>query len=736
MLNSDTGSAYAVTQDASVFWANYGVIAITPTIKFNLIFFQSNLAAAIAPPSGIISKKGQNSCTLQWVTPDYPGFIGVRVQVSTDSAGINPPFTQYGDLVTAVSSTSSAVIDSTSTTQVNIPTTLITNVEILNNQLTVTSANNFVPGTTVSLSGLSNADFLNGEIITLTTVTAAQFTAAYAHADYSSLPDSGTATSIISTNTTTAVQTVIATNYSTVNIPSVYVNSSEFYAMFSTVIQDPTTNIVYESVENGPLTCGFVNLQLVSPVDFPVLQRKEDIAGRLIMQITRQRPNLDLSPRSEIRDIFIDPFSIEVSNMSVREWFARVSASISAISQVDDSTGSGVSTPFQASSYKQQIARAYGLSPTDVQNLIDEQFNILGEQAGLTRLTSTPSTVVLTFYTYQQPQTSITVPQGAVVATASDSNTASVLFTTTGQGVINLANLSSFYDPQYGWWSIAVPAQANVNGSVTNVGAGTIRQISSGVPSGLNVTNLIGAAYGTDDESNSSFAARIQARNVTGVDTGTRHGYLGTALATPGIIGAQVVAAGDLEMLRDWDPIRQKHCFGTVDIYTRGTTLSEEDTIAFFQYASTGTYGSLITYLPLTFSSGNTFNITNFSGLVYPLYSAVELSVTRGSSTFYLGVNRAQINAANGTLVLNPNDMAYQYVGSSITKAKVPLVLNGTPATNAAALQSLTGSTSGTYTYALYARYKSPFILTPSLQPVLDIFSVTGQAERNGYSER
>ena len=65
--------------------------------------------------------------------------------------------------------------------------------------------------------------------------------------------------------------------------------------------------------------------------------------------------------------MFIDPFSIELASMSVREWFARVSESISAISQVDNVSGNGVSDPFQSSPYKQQIARAFGLSAISTQ---------------------------------------------------------------------------------------------------------------------------------------------------------------------------------------------------------------------------------------------------------------------------------------------------------------------------------------------------------------------------------
>ena len=731
---ADTGTANAVTTDGGVLWANYGVIAITPTIQFTLLAYESGLAVAIAPPSGITAEKNQTDCILQWVTPDYPGFIGVRVMISTDRAGISPPYTQFGDLVTTVSNTEQTVINTVTNTAVNVPTAVITNVEISNGTLTVTAINSFVPGTVLVLTGLNNAVFLNDEIVTANTATGTQFTAHVVAQDYPSAPNTGTATSTISTNTVTSKQTVMAANFSSVDIPSSLINQDTFYALFSTVIQDTMgTNVLYESVQNGPLLCGFVNLRVVSPTDFvPALQRKEDIAGRLIGQIVRQIPTLDLSPRSEIRDIFIDPFSIECANMSVREWFARVSTSISAISQVDDTTGTGVSDPFQSSPYKQQIARAYGLSPQDTQTLINGQFVILGEQAGLIPLAASQSTGVLTFYTYQQPQSSFTVPQGAVVATVADANTPALNFVTQGQATVNISNLSSFYNSEYGWWAVSVPAQCSAMGSNGNVGAGTIRQVVSGVPSGLNVTNLVPAAYGTDNESNSHLAARIHARLVTGVDTGTRHGYLGTALSTPGIIGAQVVAAGDLEMIRDWDPIRQKHVFGCVDIYTRGTTLSQQDETAFFEYQNTGTYGQTSTYLPLLPVSGLKFQITGFSGLPYPLYDAVEIAVTRLGSTFYLGTERAQFDNVNGDVILNPNDMAYQYAGSTVTQARIPLLLNGTPATNQAAAAALTGAVGGTYAITMFARYESPFTLVPTLQPVLDIYSIVGQSDLTG----
>lgn len=728
------GMCQIVTVDNNLLWANIGSIAVTPVVRFALLFFQSDLSVAIGPPSGITADKNQTDCLLQWVTPTFPGFIGVRVMISTDPAGVNPPFTQYGDLVTSISSQVPTTIATSSATTINVPTAEITNVAVANSILTIQAANSFPVGAVVELSGLVNATFLEGTTVTVFTSSPTQFTATYTFGDqiYGPTADTGEATSIVSTNTVTNTNTVMQTDYSSVNIPFTFVNNNIFYAMFSTVIQDPLTNIMYESVQNGPLQCGFVNLKVVNPTDFPVLQRKEDIAGRLIGQIVRQLPNLDLSPRSEIRDLFVDPFSIELANMSVREWFARVSASISAITQVDNVSGNGISDPFQSSAYKQQIARAYGLSATDTQNLINEQFDILGEQAGFTRGPASASTVVVTFYTFQQPQASITIPQGAVVSSIGDPTTPSLTFTTLGQGIIDITNLASFYNPSQGYWAVSVPAQCNQTGSVGNVGAGTIQQAVSGVPTGVLVNNLVAANFGTDEEVNSAFAARIQARLVTGIDSSSANGYLVAALGTPGVTTAQVVAAGDLEMLRDWDPTRQKHVFGCVDIYVRGTTLSQQDEFVPFAYATNGTYGTPASYATLSYLGNNTFQIQNFNSLAFPPYDGVELLVSRGNNTFYLSLDRAQFNLDTGYIIVNSNDIAYQYTGSSITLAKTALIINTQAASNFVALSTIAGPSIGTYTFQLITRLKSPFSFVPSLQPVLQVYSVTGSATGTG----
>jgi uncharacterized phage protein gp47/JayE len=563
---------------------------------------------------------------------------------------------------------------------------------------------------------------------------------------------SRTAVGVISSNTTTAYdpttgQQVITTynntqttNYNSVDIPSSALNGAQqFYAMLSTVVQDQPTNAIFESQQNGPLLCGFVNLKLTNPTDFLALQRREDITARLITQMTRYYPNLDLTPRSEIRDLMVDPVSIEIANMSVREWFARMSQSVSAICQVDDSNDDGFSDAFDASPVKQQLSRAFNLSPSDTQTLIDNQFDILGEQAGLVRNSSSPSVVTLTFYTYVKPVASVAFTQGTICSTLPDTQTPSLNFITTGSATVNISAVNSFYDPINGWWSVTVPASCQSSGSTTNVGAGTIQKVSSGTPAGWNVINLAASAFGQDDEINSAFAARIMNRMVTGVDSGTRNGYLTTALATPGIVSASVVAAGDTEMLRDWDSLRQKHVYGCVDIYAQGTTSSEQNEIISYTYGNSGTFGSLSSYLTLNLTSNPTtlgsnslivFQVVGFNTLEYPLYQGLQLAVSRQSSSiiYYLGLTNAQFDNTNGYILVSPTDMAYQIVGDSFTQTPTPAMFSGVAVNN----QQLLAKLGSTATYQLISRYHSPLSLTPDLQPITSVNSVTGQPNLTG----
>jgi len=658
----ESGTSGVVTSDGNVTWLNVGFYAISPTVQFTIVPVQSGLAQVIGPPSGINAYKSQVSCRIEWLMPNFVGAIGVKVMLSTDPAGVNPPYVQYGDVVP------------------------LTQVSRVNTQITNTNS-------------VTNYDPTTGQEI------------------------------ITTTNST------VAYTYNYVDVPPGAVNNAtQFYAMLSVVVQSPLNNVLFESQQSGPVTCGFVNLSLANPTDFLALQRQQDIAGRLITQMTQLYPDLDLTPRSEIRDLLIDPVSIELSNMSVREWFSRCAQSVSAISQIDNVSGNGVSDTFNASPIKQQIARAYGLNAADTQTFIDQQFDHLGQSVDLTRGGATPSVVNLTFYTYSQPTTTTTFPTGIICSTTGDASTPSINFQTTGSASITPSSAASFYNPVYGWWGVTVPASCQTTGSSTNVGAGTINSIGSNAPAGWSVTNLAAATFGVDDEINSHFAARIVNRQFTGVDSGTRNGYYTTAASTPGIVAVEVVAAGDLEMVRDWDNIRQKHVFGCVDVYCQGTSSSEEDDIVSFEYDNASAPGVYSTYLPLTLVSATNnllkFQVAsaNFQALNWPLYQGVELLVQGLSNSFFLDISEAQFDTNGGYIILNPSANAYYISGSGATQVRISYPTLAAPLSNLAAVQGV--GFNGTY--LLNARLQSPLVDTPTNQPVTNVNSVIGQTNFTG----
>ncbi len=248
------------------------------------------------------------------------------------------------------------------------------------------------------------------------------------------------------------------------------------------------------------------------------------------------------------------------------------------------------------------------------------------------------------------------------------------------------------------------------------------------MPQGWNVTNQVPANFGTDTQSNSSYASLIQDRIITGVDTGTRNGYLVEALSIPTIIAANVVAAGDLEMQRDWDQIRQKHDFGCVDIYVRGSSNSQQVETAVYNYANNAPEGVFSSYTTLTLIDRNLlkFAIVNFPNLGAPVEQAVEIVVQRGGSTFYLGTVGSFIDNINGFIFLNPNEGAFQMVGNAVFVHPQPLIIAGNPATNAAAVNALTSAASGTYTISAFLRLQTSLTNVPTLQPIISVNSVTG----------
>ena len=617
---------------------------ISPNLSFTVIVASMAALAVAYPPASIQVQQRYDRVRLRWANVTTPGFLGVRVQVSTDASGVAVPYTQLGGLV-ANNSTSSETVTVAQSRQ-------------------------------VAQSSLSS--------------------------------------SASSQRTTTTVETLQLMTYSSIDILQASIGASQFFALLSCVVQDPDTQQVYESTASGPFTCSYIDLTQVAPADFPPSTQPEQIATSLISTIAQGYGGLDQSPRSETRDLQVDPYALELSNATVRSWFARVSASLSALVAIDDANGDGISDPAASSPVKQLIARAFRVTDAQVQTLIDNQFDVKAEEAGLTRQGPTAAIIPVTFYTPAAPKTRVTAALNTVVASIPDASTASVSFTSLASGLIDPANLSAYWIPELSGWGFTVDCVCTVSGSVGSVGAGTVRSVLSGTSGALLCTNLTTATLpGQDQESNAQLAARIQVRRVTGIDSGTVGGYYLAAMACAGVVGAEVVQAGDLEMLRDWDPLRGRHTFGCVDIYARGANYSQLTQATTYTLQTSGTQGSLSSYTPLSFAglSGRRIKFTVPSGLPYAVAAITEVWLNR-SGGIYLGTSRALWDPQAGALYLNPDDPSYSY---GLDGSTVP------GSANSAWLSGLAGvSVLG------LLRFWSPLAVTPNREPVQQVISLVG----------
>lgn len=603
--DSGTYSIQFRAQDAAV-----SPSRISPIAPLSVIVADLDGAPVATPPASLQVLRLHDRIRIRWASVDLPGFLGVRVRVSTDSSGVEVPYTQVGGLVP-------------------------------NNNTTT-------------------------EQVVINSVTKSQLSQDR------------------STRVSTTEETLQTVTYSSLDILRSDVGADEFYAMASTVVQDPDTHQVYDSVAVGPFRCAFVNLSQVSPTDFAPGIQPEEIAGDIVKAIAQDYSGLDQSPRSELRDLQVDPFALELSNASVRNWFVRASASLSALCKIDDTDEDGVSDPPATNPYKQSIAQAFRLTDDQVQSLIDGQFDVQAEASGTGRQGATYAIHPVTFYTQVRPRTRIPIEVGAVVSTIPDGETPSVSFKALGGAVIDSSNLDAYWIPEVAGWGVTLDCQCSVAGSVGSVGAGTIRTVVSGAGSPLQCNNLTGPSLpGRDLESNKDLAARVFVRRVTGTDSGSQGGYFDAAMQCYGIVDAQVVRAKDLEMLRDWDPIRKRHTYGCTDIYARGATFGQVTQDVPFTLETSGTQGVYSTYTSLKFAgaSGQRIKLVPTAALSVAPAALVEVRIDRLGGVF-LGTETAVWDPQTQAFYLNPKERSYTYaadgskVFGALNSALIP-TLNG-----------------------------------------------------------
>lgn len=248
---------------------------------------------------------------------------------------------------------------------------------------------------------------------------------------------------------------------------------------------------------------------------------------------------------------------------------------------------------------------------TDAADLVPSDLDQIGANYGLTRLPATAAIgfITLRIRSYTTSSPVITVNSGTVVSTLATSQSPAVSFATTATVTFTPSLAPSYYNPVSGFYEQTTTIVCQTTGTVGNVGAATITSLV-GPGIGIDaVTNSTATTGGTDAESNTAFAARIQIK-LEGNNVGTPNGIISLVNTNPSVIQAIVVGPNDPEMQRN-------QFGGSVDVYIRGqilTSITDTDL-----YSTTGSQTFTLINQPVTSIGTVTGVVSSVSGHVFVL---------------------------------------------------------------------------------------------------------------------
>lgn len=296
---------------------------------------------------------------------------------------------------------------------------------------------------------------------------------------------------------------------------------------------------------------------------FPQVSRQQ-IVQDTVLSIYRSQPQVKFDPGSVLRDTFIDPFSVEADRIRFIIDFLHNAQSFATLLLIDDPTLSGTSVPVNQSGYKRALKQAFFLTnDLDVQTIIDNCFDKLASNYGVTRDSGKRARGEVTFYVRERPTTPITRAIGTVVSGGG------VRFITTSSATITSVGSGASFSPTTGRYFARAFIQAESPGTDGNLAAGQIRTILSNTLK-VEVLNEGATFGGTNRESNRDLAVRAMGV-LSSVDSGTLQGYTQNATQVPGVRQAWVIEAGHELMMRDRND-SGRHVGGKVDIWLRGSS--------------------------------------------------------------------------------------------------------------------------------------------------------------------
>jgi len=252
-----------------------------------------------------------------------------------------------------------------------------------------------------------------------------------------------------------------------------------------------------------------------------VIKSFKDIVNAMIRFISSERPNIDTSPGTFTRDAIIDAPSRELESM-----------------YLDLNRTSNAQSPDLAGT-------------TDVEQL--------GRNFQLRRRGPLKTTGIVSFYSFETPAETITIPRGTTVASKASPDGSSQQYVTSQDVTLGITDFNS----NTGRYEADAPVRAEIAGVDGNIPPGAISAIIDSVAGVAGVYNFNAFTNGADFETLTSFRSRIKSV-ILGNNVGTTDGYYQTVTRITDVLDARVASSDSgIEELRRAD-------VGAVDIYIRG----------------------------------------------------------------------------------------------------------------------------------------------------------------------
>lgn len=204
----------------------------------------------------------------------------------------------------------------------------------------------------------------------------------------------------------------------------------------------------------------------------------EEVKNNLINQILYNFPTADISTGSVIRDIMVDPQSVQIGAIS------------------------------------EQIDKVENLTTfvKNAENISEDDLDQIGANYSVPRSLGTISTGIITFQATVRPNQRIQIGNddgsgGVSIKTLTTESGDSYEFVTTETVYMNP---DATYNQEHNCYEVSAPIQAKSSGSIYNVGVGTITVLSQGIAGITGCYNYVSTTGGSDIQDQTSYAQSIQ----------------------------------------------------------------------------------------------------------------------------------------------------------------------------------------------------------------------------------